>query len=74
MGMDRTELASWLRLSLTPGVGNETARKLLASFGLPDTLFAQSATALRQVVSERLAQASRVGRVPAPAEAAQKPS
>ncbi len=54
--MDRTELASWLRLSLTPGVGNETARKLLASFGLPEAVFAQSASALRQVVSERTAQ------------------
>ncbi len=55
--MDRTELYSWLRLSLTPGLGNATARKLLASFGLPDTIFAQSAIALRQIVSERLAQA-----------------
>ncbi len=55
--MDRSELSSWLRLSLTPGVGNETARKLLASFGLPDAIFAQSVTALRQVVSERQAQA-----------------
>jgi len=55
--MDRTELSCWLRLSLTPGVGNETARKLLASFGLPDAIFAQSFSALRQVVNERQAQA-----------------
>jgi DNA processing protein len=55
--MDRTELSYWLRLSLTPGVGNETARKLLASFGMPDAIFAQPAGALRQVVGERLAQA-----------------
>jgi len=55
--MDRTELATWLRLTLTPGVGNQTARNLLASFGLPVSIFAQSATALRQVVGERLAQA-----------------
>ncbi len=55
--MDREELSTWLRLTLTPGVGNQTARKLLASFGLPDVIFAQSATALRQVVGERLAQA-----------------
>lgn len=55
--MDRAELSTWLRLTLTPGVGNQTARKLLASFGLPDAIFAQSATALRQVVGERLAQA-----------------
>ena len=33
------ELGSWLRLSLTPGVGNESARKLLAAFGEPAQLF-----------------------------------
>ena len=50
--MKYEELASWLRLSLTPGVGNEAGRKLLAAFGLPEAIFSQSATALRQVVSE----------------------
>lgn len=49
--MDRAELSGWLRLTLTPGVGNETARKLLAAFGLPDNVFQQSSTALVQVVS-----------------------
>jgi DNA processing protein len=49
--VERDELAAWLRLSLTPGVGNSTARKLLAAFGLPDALFAQSTAALAQVVS-----------------------
>ena len=53
--MERGELALWLRLTLTPGVGNATARSLLASFGLPETIFRQTATALRQVVSEKLA-------------------
>jgi DNA processing protein len=47
--MDRDELANWLRLTLTPGVGNETARKLLAAFGPPDAVFRQSVTALRQL-------------------------
>lgn len=47
--MERDELGSWLRLSLTPGVGNETARKLLAAFGLPDAVWRQSASAIRQV-------------------------
>lgn len=55
--MERAELALWLRLTLTPGVGNETARRLLASFGLPETIFLQSGSALRQVVSEKQAQA-----------------
>jgi DNA processing protein len=45
------ELGAWLRLSLTPSVGNEGARKLLAAFGPPDRIFAQTESALRQVVS-----------------------
>jgi DNA processing protein len=39
--MEREELGSWLRLTLTPGVGNETARRLLAAFGLPQAVFRQ---------------------------------
>lgn len=49
-------LAAWLRLLLTPGVGNETARKLLAAFGLPQSIFEQSEAALQTVVGPRLAQ------------------
>lgn len=49
--MEREELGSWLRLTMTPGVGNGTIRKLLATFGLPCAVFAQAPTALRQVVS-----------------------
>jgi DNA processing protein len=55
--MDAGELAPWLRLTLTPGVGNDAARRLLASFGLPEAVFRQSEAALRQVVSEKQAQA-----------------
>jgi DNA processing protein len=55
--MDREELAGWLRLTLTPGVGNETARKLLAAFGLPADVFRQSGAALGQVVSQAQAAA-----------------
>ncbi len=49
--MERAELAAWLRLQLTPGVGNTSARKLLTAFGLPHTIFEASATSLSQVVS-----------------------
>jgi DNA processing protein len=49
--MEREELAAWLRLTLTPGVGSETARKLLAAFGLPELVFRQSPEALAQIVS-----------------------
>jgi DNA processing protein len=49
--MEREELGSWLRLTLTPGVGNEAIRKLMATFGLPCAVLAQTPTALRQVLS-----------------------
>lgn len=49
--MTHEELAAWLRLLLTPGVGPETARKLLQAFGLPEQVFGQSKRALQQVVS-----------------------
>ena len=45
------ELGAWLRLSLTPGVGPESARRLLAAFGEPQAIFAQTEAALSQVVS-----------------------
>ncbi|MFP4593976.1 MAG: DNA-protecting protein DprA, partial [Ralstonia sp.] len=38
---DAAELAAWLRLTETPGVGPVAARQLLAAFGLPQDIFAQ---------------------------------
>lgn len=55
--MERAELAAWLRLALTDQVGSGAARRLLAAFGLPRTVFAQSPAALEQVVSPALAAA-----------------
>lgn len=55
--MDREELSSWLRLQLTPGIGNGAARKLLAHFGLPANIFSQSLGALQAIVSATKAQA-----------------
>ncbi len=55
--MQRTELAAWLRLLLTPGVGLDSARKLLAAFGLPEAVFAQPASAWQTVVGARAASA-----------------
>lgn len=57
--MERDELNGWLRLTLTPGVGNTTARKLLSAFGLPKTVFEQPLSALLQVVSPAQAAALR---------------
>jgi DNA processing protein len=55
--MERDELAAWLRLTLTSGVGNQTGRNLLAAFGPPQSVFAQSREALLQVVSVAQAEA-----------------
>nr|WP_315244465.1 DNA-processing protein DprA [uncultured Albidiferax sp.] len=49
--MDRDELAGWLRLLLTPGIGNTSARRLMAAFGLPTAVFAQSPVSLREVAT-----------------------
>ena len=50
----RESLKAWLRLSLTPGVGNVTARALLLKFGLPEAIFEQSACELQAIVSSAL--------------------
>lgn len=55
--MERTELKAWLRLTLSPGVGNDTARKLLAAFGSAEAVFEQSQAALRQLGSDKLVNA-----------------
>ena len=55
--MERAELTAWLRLTLTPGVGNDTARKLLAAFGSAEAVFEQSQAALRQLGSDKLVSA-----------------
>jgi len=60
--MERDELSSWLRLTLTPGVGNETARRLLAAFGLPAAIFGQTPQALQQLLGP--AQAAALQREP----------
>ena len=55
--MDALELQAWLRLTLSPGVGNETSRKLLAAFGSAQAVFAQGAPALRQLGTDKLVKA-----------------
>lgn len=55
--MECAELKAWLRLTLSSGVGNDTARKLLAAFGPPEAVFKQSATTLRQLGSDKLVRA-----------------
>lgn len=55
--MDKQELRAWLRLTLSSGVGNDAARKLLATFGSAQAIFDQSATALGQIGTGKLVKA-----------------
>ncbi|AWP68431.1 DNA protecting protein DprA [Bordetella holmesii 30539] len=52
---DPEELAAWLRLSLEPGVGPVTACGLLRAFGLPQVLYAESASTLARQLPQALA-------------------
>lgn len=54
---EANELSAWLRLSLTEGVGNETARQWLAAYGLPQAIFEADPGALSASPSERLRRA-----------------
>ena len=53
--LTKDELRAWLRLSLSEGLGNDAARRLLAAFGRPQAVFDQNEAALRQVVTTRQA-------------------
>lgn len=55
--MEREELGAWLRLQLTPGVGNGTARQLLAALGGPQEVFDQTQEVVASLVGSRLADA-----------------
>lgn len=47
------ELAAWLRLSLTPGVGGESQRMLLSQFGLPHQVFEAGRSALTRILTAK---------------------
>ncbi|MFP8836009.1 DNA-processing protein DprA [Hydrogenophaga sp. XSHU_21] len=53
--MPRDELAAWLRLLLTPGLGRTSARQLLAAFGLPQAVWARPPSDWADVVGPALA-------------------
>ncbi len=59
--MQRDELAAWLRLTATPGVGRASARRLLAAFGLPQAVFEQGEGAWRQCIAPGPARALAAG-------------
>ena len=56
MVLSKESLKAWLRLSLTPGIGNVTARALLLRFGLPEAVFEQSTSELQTIVSSAIGQ------------------
>lgn len=49
-------LAAWLRLTLIPGIGGETQRKLLGALGSPQTVFEASRSDLCKVIGEKSTQ------------------
>ncbi|MCX7146153.1 MAG: DNA-processing protein DprA [Sulfuritalea sp.] len=53
---NRDALASWLRLTLIPGVGGEARRALLKAFGLPQAIFEASPRALSAIIDPALAE------------------
>lgn len=50
------DLAAWLRLTLAPGIGGETQRKLLSVFGLPDRIFSTGVATLARTIPLKLAE------------------
>jgi DNA processing protein len=52
---DRDELAAWLRLLETPGLGRVSARKLLGAFGTPEGALAAPTRRRAEVVDARTA-------------------
>ena len=52
---DHDELGAWLRLLLTPGIGPETARKLMTALGPPQAIWQCSHSDWARVVSARIA-------------------
>lgn len=51
------DLAAWLKLSLTQGLGGESFRKLLSAFRGPEEVLAASRAALTRVVTGKIADA-----------------
>jgi DNA processing protein len=52
---DEASLKAWLALSLTRGLGGESARRLLKEFGSPDAIYAAPVSSLKSVVKTDVA-------------------
>jgi len=64
------EARDWIGLSLIPGLGGETFRRLLSAFGTPQQIYAASVSMLTQVVSTDIATQIAAGPEPAQIETA----
>src|SRR5450830_1593673 len=51
MALQREELQAWLRLTLSPGVGNQSARRLLAALGSAEAVFEAAPARLNEQVT-----------------------
>jgi len=54
---DRDDISAWVRLLATPGIGRDSARKLLAAFGSAPAVLTASKSSLREVVGGAAASA-----------------
>lgn len=57
MALQREELQAWLRLTLSPGVGNQSARRLLAALGSAEAVFEVPSSRLEELVTPAQARA-----------------
>lgn len=57
MALPREELQAWLRLTLSPGVGNQSARRLLAALGSAEAVFETPPDRLKELVTPAQSQA-----------------
>jgi DNA processing protein len=55
--LSENEFAAWLRLLETPGVGRDTARRLLAACGSPAAIFATAPATLRELAGRAVVDA-----------------
>jgi len=55
------DIAYWVGLSLIPGLGGESYRKLLGEFGEPQNIYAASYTALANIAGKAVAEGIRAG-------------
>ncbi len=51
------DLSAWLRLLRAPGIGHDTARRLLAACGSPEAVFGAPPATLRELIGEALTSA-----------------